>query len=236
MKYFLMESQNKHTGIRSVVSNATKHHELISSNVDYHLLGYSLCNNLPCKKLKLMASFMKETIKRVKQNQPLILSHPGFRRCYTKGINSIYVNMPVPHGISGGEAFDNFAIVSVKNTVNHLLGHGISLKMLKLNKLSDWKNSSNCFHPLFHKDLYKKLQKLMECPENLCIHLLYICSDGFQKNTLVKTKKNLCNFLLYMICRWIIFLDGPLLDSRTSSKKYNGHLFWHFFLVAPYFC
>jgi hypothetical protein len=65
-----------------------------------------------------MASFMKETIERVQHNQPVILSHPDFRRCYTEGSNSIYMNMPVPCGISGGETFDNFAIVSVKNTVN----------------------------------------------------------------------------------------------------------------------
>ena len=200
-----MESQNKHACIRSVVSNATKHHELTSGNIDYHLLGSSLCNDLPHKKLKLRASFMKETIERVQQNQPVILSHPDFRRCYTKEINSIYMNMPVPCGISGSEAFDNFAIVLVENTVNHLLGHSISLKTLKLNNFSDWKNSSNCFHSLFHKDLYEKLQKLKECLENLCIHLLSIWSDGFQKDTLVKTKKHLCNFILYMFCRLMVF-------------------------------
>ncbi len=61
-----MESQNKHAGIRSVVSNAMKYHKLTSSNVDYHFLGSSLCNKLPRKKFELMASFMRETIKRVK--------------------------------------------------------------------------------------------------------------------------------------------------------------------------
>jgi hypothetical protein len=159
MKYFQMESKTEHTGIRSVVSNATKQHELTSSDLDYHLLGAALCNSLPPKKLRLMASFMKETIKRVQHNQLVILSHSDFRRCYTEGSNSIYMNMPVPCGISGGEAFNKSAIVLVKNAVNHLLGHGIPLKTLKLNNLSDWKNSSNCFHSLFHKDFYEKLQK-----------------------------------------------------------------------------
>jgi hypothetical protein len=41
------------------------------------------------------------------------------------------MNMPVALAIVGGEAFGNFAIVSVENTVNHLLGHGIPLKTLK---------------------------------------------------------------------------------------------------------
>jgi hypothetical protein len=160
---------------------------------------------------------MKETIKRVQHNQPVILSHPDFRRCYTEGLNSIYMNMPVPCGISGGEAFDNFAIVLVKNTVNHLLGHCIPLKTLKLNNLSDWKNLSNCFHSLFHKDLYEKFQKKKECPKKLLIHLLYIWSDGFQKNTLVKTKKHLCNFLLFIFCRQMVF--KTLQDTPFHSRK-----------------
>jgi len=72
MKYFQMKSKTEHAGIRSVVSNATKQHVLTSSDLDYHLLGAALCNNLPQKKLRLMASFMKETIKRVQHNQPVI--------------------------------------------------------------------------------------------------------------------------------------------------------------------
>jgi hypothetical protein len=35
------------------------------------------------------------------------------------------MNMPVPHMISGGKAFDNFANISVENAVNYLLGLGI---------------------------------------------------------------------------------------------------------------
>ncbi len=88
------------------------------------------------------------------------------------------MNMPVPLAIVGGEAFGNFAIVSVENAVNHLLGHGIPLKTLILNKSSDSKNSNECFHTLF---LYEKLQKLEHLHENLRIHPLYIWSDGFQK-------------------------------------------------------
>ncbi len=108
--------------------------------------------------------------------------------------------MPVPLAIVGGEAFGNFSIVSVKNAVNHLLGHGIPLKTLKLNKSNDWENSNECFHTFFHIELYKKLQKLEHLPENLRIHLLYIWSDGFQKNTLVKTKKtSLQLFTVYAV-------------------------------------
>ncbi len=132
MKCFLMENQSKHTGIlQSVVSNATKHQDLKKSDIDYHLLGTSLFNNMPHKKVKMMEMCMKETIKRVLQNQPVILSHPDIRRCYTKGSASKYRQMPVPMGISGGKALSNFAIVQVENAVNHLLGHGFPLKTLK---------------------------------------------------------------------------------------------------------
>ncbi len=143
---------------------------------------------------------MKETIKRVQQDQPVILSHSDIRRCYTKGSKSIYRQMPVPLGISGGKALSHFAIFHVENAVNHFLDHGFPLKMLKTNKSSDWKNSNNCFHTLFHHKPYRKLQKLEHCPENLRIHLLYIKSDGFQKNTLVKTiKTSLQPFIVYAV-------------------------------------
>ncbi len=53
---------------------------------------------------------------------------------------------------------------------------------------------------MFHKELYDKILKLENIPENLRIHLLYIWSDGFQKNTLVKTKKtSLQLFIVYVV-------------------------------------
>ncbi len=97
-----------------------------------------------------------------------------------------------------GEAFDNFPIVSVEQAVNHLLGHGFPLKTLKLNKMTDWKTSNLEFHTLFHKEIYDKILKLENIPENLRIHLLYIWSDGFQKNMLVKTKKT--SLQLFIVC------------------------------------
>jgi hypothetical protein len=149
--------------------------------------------------MRLLELFLNETLFRAQQKKPVIISHCVIRRCYTKSTKSIYMNLPVSLAFVGGEAFGNFAIVSVGNAVNHLLGHGIPLKTLKFNKSSDWKNSNECFHTLFHKELYKKLQKLEHLPEKFCIHLLYIWSDGFQKNTLVMTKKNIFA-TLYCLC------------------------------------
>jgi hypothetical protein len=189
--------------VSSIKCNKTSRSE--KSDIDYHLLGTSLFNNIPRKKVKMMEIYMKGTIKRIQQDQPAILSHSDIRRCYTKGSTSIYRQMPVPPGISGGEALSHFTIAHVENAMNHLLSHGFPLKMLKINKSSDWKNSNECFHTLFHQELYKKLQKLEHCPENLHIHLQYIWSDGFQKNTLVKTKKYCCNFLLFMLCCLMVF-------------------------------
>ncbi len=82
----------------------------------------------------MMKMYMKETIKRGQQDQPVILSHSDIRRCYTKGSASIYRQTPVPLGISGGKALNHFAIVHVENAVNHLLGHGFPLKTFKINK------------------------------------------------------------------------------------------------------
>jgi hypothetical protein len=59
MKYFLMENQSKHAGIKSVVLNATKHQDLKRSDIDYHLLGTSLFKNMPHKKVKIMKMYMK---------------------------------------------------------------------------------------------------------------------------------------------------------------------------------
>ena len=93
---------------------------------------------MPRKKVQMMEMYMKETIKTVQQDQPVVLSHSDIRRCYTKGSKSIYGQMPVPLGISGGKALSHFAIVHVENAVNYSLDHGFSLKTLKINKSSDW--------------------------------------------------------------------------------------------------
>ena len=62
MNYFLIENQNKHAGIQSVVSNATNHYDLTSSDIDYHFLGPSLCYNLPRKKIRLLELFLNKTL------------------------------------------------------------------------------------------------------------------------------------------------------------------------------
>ncbi len=64
-----MENQNEHVGIQLVKSNATKHYKLTSSDIDYHLLGTSMCNNLPCKKMKLLELFPNETLLQAQQKK-----------------------------------------------------------------------------------------------------------------------------------------------------------------------
>ncbi len=70
----------------------------------------------------------------------------------------------------------------------------------------------------------KKLQKLEYLPENLRIHLLYIWSDGFQKNTLVKTKKT--SLQLFTVCA--VPPDGVQNIARYTipfafRKKQSNH-------------
>ena len=71
-------------------------------------------------------------MKRFQRGDHIFLTHADLRRCFTEGASSIYMNLPVPHGVSGNEAFDNFAIFSVEQAVNHLLGHGFPLKDLEI--------------------------------------------------------------------------------------------------------
>ncbi len=134
---------------------------------------------------------------------------------------------------------ETLLLFSVENAVNHLLSRGIPLKTLKINKSSDWKNSNDCFHTLFHKGLYKKLQKVKHLPENLRIHLLYIWSDGFQKNTLVKTKKHLRNSLLFMLCHLMVYetlqdtlfllhsVKNKVITNPNLSKFYGRQRDWN---------
>ncbi len=63
--------------------------------------------------------------------------------------------MPVPLAIVGGEAFGNFAIVSVENAVNHLLDHIIPLKTLKLNNQVIGRTQMNAFTNCFIKNFTK---------------------------------------------------------------------------------
>ncbi len=59
----LMKNQSKHADVQSVVSNATKHQDLKKSDIDYHLLGTSLFNNMPCKKVKWWKCILKNNQK-----------------------------------------------------------------------------------------------------------------------------------------------------------------------------
>ncbi len=71
MEYFLMESQNKHAGKWSVVSNTTKHHKLTSSDFDYHLLGSSLCNKIPHKKWNWWQALWRKQLRESSKNEPV---------------------------------------------------------------------------------------------------------------------------------------------------------------------
>ena len=92
--------------------------------------------------------------------------------------------MPVPLAKPGGTEYDEFAIVSIEQAVNHLLGCGVPLKTLDYNVMSDWKDRYGSFHSLFREELFAMIGKIKNSPMQLRIHQLYIWSDGFQKNTL----------------------------------------------------
>jgi hypothetical protein len=66
--------------------------------------------------------------------------------------------------------------------------------------VSDWKDDDGYFHSLFHNELFVKIGKLENHPDNLQIHQFHIWSDGFQKNTPVKKKStSLQLFTIYFL-------------------------------------
>ena len=145
---------------------------------------------------------MKETINchQCHKNKTKHITHADGRRIYTEGEKSIYKNMPVPIAIPGGPEYNNFAMLQIEQAVTHLLAHGVPLKTLDYNDMSDWKDSNGRFHTLFHEDLFSKIGRIENRPRQLQIHQLYIWSDGFQKNTLVKKKTtSLQMFIMYAI-------------------------------------
>jgi hypothetical protein len=145
-------------------------------DTDYHILGASCFNGMPKRKVQMICKFIKETINRHQchKNKTTHLTHADVRRIYTEGEKSIYKNMPVPIAIPGGPEYNNFAMLQIERAVTHLLAHGVPLKTLDYNDMSDWKDSNGRFHTLFHEDLFSKIGRIENRPRQLQIHQLYI--------------------------------------------------------------
>ena len=159
---------------------------------------------------------INETMKRRKCDKESNLSLAIVRRRYIEGIHSVYTNMPVPIAKPGGTLYNHFAIVSVEQAAVHLLAHGDPLKSLDYNEMSDWKDNDGRYHSLFHQELFNKINKIENRPEQLLVHQIYIWSDGFQKNTLVKRKAtSLQLFIIYFV---------PQMVLETSP---NTQCHWH---------
>ncbi len=133
--------------------------------------------------------------------------------------------MPVPIAIPGGPEYNDFAMLRIEQAVTHLLAHGVLLKSLDNNDMSDWKDSNGRFHTLFHEDIFSKIGGIENRPRQLRIHQLYIWSDGFQKNTLVKKKNSLQMFIMYAIppdgTRNIARYTIPLALGKNESSPRN---------------
>jgi hypothetical protein len=151
-----------------------------------------------CKKVKMMEMNMKEMIKRVQQDQPAILYHSDIRRCYTKGVRSIYRQMSVPLGISGGKALSHFAIVHVENAVNHLLGLDFPLKTLKINKLVIGRTQANAFTHCFIKNFTRSC-KSWSTVLKVCTSTYSIFGQiGFRRTDMRRQKNIVATF--YFLC------------------------------------
>lgn len=205
-RYFSDEHEKTRNGLHSIVSRATnrkqKDVESMMRDTDYHLLGACLFKNMSRDQALMTIRFIEETMKREKDedNNTEELSYKFVRRVYTEGVHSICKNMPVPIAKPGGHEYNDFAILSVQEAADHILGNGVPLKTFDYCDMSHWKNDDGCFHTLFHEELYAKMGKIENRPRQLRIHQIFIWSDGFQKNTLVKRKTtSLQLFTIYFV-------------------------------------
>ena len=206
VKFFSDEHKNTNNGLHCIVNRATKRqHKDIESmlrDTDYHVLSACLFKGLTKQQTLMLITVIKETIRREKDEVKNTeeLSAKFVRRVYTEGPYSIIKNLPVPVAKPGGDEYDDFAIVSVEDAAVHILANGVPLKTLDYIVMSHWKNDDGYFHTLFHDKLYAKIGKIQNRPKQLRIHQIYIWSDGFQKNTLVKRKAtSLQLFTIYFV-------------------------------------
>ena len=205
-RFFSNEHENTHNGLHSIVNHATKRENKdiasMSRDTDYHLLAACLFKELTRQQTHMLHSFMQETIRREKDKDITTeeFSTSYVRRVYTEGTHSICNNMPTPIAKPGGHEYDDFAIVSVEEAAVHILANGVPLKTLDYCVKSDWINDYGNYHTLFHENLYAKIGKIDNRPKQLRIHQIFIWSDGFQKNALVKRKaSSLQLFTLYFV-------------------------------------
>ena len=206
-RFFFDEHKNAHNGLHSIVNRATKRPKNNDSlsmmkDTDYHILSARLFKGLTRQQTLMLLSFMRETTRREKDKGIITkeLSTSDVRRVYTEGNRSIFKNLPVPVAMPGGHEYDDFAIVSVEKAAAHILANGVPLKTLDYCVISDWKNDAGLFHTLYLKKLYAKIGKIDNRPKQLRIHQIFIWSDGFQKNSLVKRKaSSLQLFTLYFV-------------------------------------
>ena len=202
-------------GVCNLVSRSLKFDDISSSNADYHLLGTQLFAGLPKSKVIQTVHFINATIDRMKETnfraETPATMHSEVRRHYTEGVNSIFKSLPAPKVINGGFALDDFAIVPIGQMINHLMAHGYPLKTLRLDDYSDWFDDKGNYHSSFLKSVYEDLQ-LQDTPLDLRIHLMFIWSDGFQKNATVQTKETSMQL-------FTVYIVPP--DNERDIEKYT---------------
>ena len=185
---------------------------------DYHLLGTLLFSDMSKTKTEQVVSYLNATLDRMKRTDfgaiTPATSVREIRQKYTEGPRSILQNMPVPAPYQGGLNHDNFAMVGITQTVNHIMARDdTNLLTLRLDDESCWKDENGKYHSLLLKEVHEWVSNLDDPPDDLRVHLLMIWSDGFQKNSLVKlSKTDLQFFTLYLVPE----------DSVRDIKRYTA--------------
>lgn len=205
-------------GLLNLVNNATKQTVETMEDRDYHLFVTKFVNDLRQSQRPTLVKVFNLSIDRLKKKRgaetPLTDANE-LESKYISGKKSIKQNLPVP-SVSNKNQNTGFVMISSKEIVNHLLARGTPLKEYEWKKKSHWWNERGEFHFDILREIRENIEQMTsEVPDDLIVHIVYLWSDSFQKNSLIQTKAtDLQIFTAYFV--------PP--DNIRDIKKYTQPL------------
>ena len=178
-------------GLMDLVDQATALKVDTETDRDYHLYVTQFVNHLTKKQRMDLVNIFNVSTQRLGQNEGAETPLTNFNEMeskYISGTNSILQNMPVP-SVQEKDKSTGFVMISSKEIINHMLARGFPLKEYEWNNKSHWYNDKGEFHSDTLREIREKVESMTEVvPDDLVVHILYIWSDAFQKNSLITTK------------------------------------------------
>lgn len=178
-------------GRMNLVNDATAQPVQSELDRDYHLYVTQFVNTLTRKQRLDLVNIFNVSLQRLEEDKGAetpLTSFNEMEQKYLSGTKSILQTMPVPSVIAKNED-TGFVMIQSREIINHMLARGFPLKEYEWNNESHWWNEKGEFHSDILRDIREKVDRMTdEVPDDLIVHILYIWSDSFQKNSLVQTK------------------------------------------------